>query len=244
MGDLGIFGGSVAEEYSKDKAMEQDDGEGSRGPQRCRRRRARRPPCRGDGASADGWPDRLEEKADGGAHADGAAGDGPRHAIAPRSVAGQPAADGAGGPLVQPTLRTKFADTALWVGNLTTESNGTAEVALDMPENLTTWRIKVWGMGHGTKVGEGQTDVITRKDLIVRLEAPRFFVQTDEVVLSAIVHNYLKTKKSVQVAMELGGKTLQSLDELDTDGRDRPAGRGPRRLARQGARRGRGRRSA
>ena len=77
-----------------------------------------------------------------------------------------------GGPLVQPTLRTKFADTALWVGNLTTENNGTAEVALDMPENLTTWRIKVWGMGHGTKVGQGQTDVITRKDLIVRLRGP------------------------------------------------------------------------
>ena len=129
-------------------------------------------------------------------------------------MAGKPGSGPGGGPLVQPTLRTKFADTALWVGNLTTESDGAAEVALDMPENLTTWRIKVWGMGHGTKVGQGQTDVITRKDLIVRLEAPRFFVQTDEVVLSAVVHNFLKTKKSVQVAMELGGKTLQSLDEL------------------------------
>ena len=36
-----------------------------------------------------------------------------------------------------------------------TAKDGTAEVALDMPENLTTWRIKVWGMGHGTKVGQG-----------------------------------------------------------------------------------------
>ena len=68
------------------------------------------------------------------------------------------------------------------------------------------------GLGHGPRhpVGQGQTDVVTRKDLIIRLEAPRFFVQTDEVVLSAIVHNYLKTKKSVQVVLELGGKTLQS----------------------------------
>ena len=81
---------------------------------------------------------------------------------------------------------------------LTTDKDGTAEVALDMPENLTTWRIKVWGMGHGTRVGEGQTDVVTRKDLIVRLQAPRFFVQNDEVVLSANVHNYLKTKKTVE----------------------------------------------
>ena len=81
-----------------------------------------------------------------------------------------------------------------------------------MPENLTTWRIKVWGMGHGTRVGQGFADVVTRKDLIVRLEAPRFFVQTDEVVLSAIVHNYLKTKKTVQVALELGGNCLELAD--------------------------------
>ena len=45
--------------------------------------------------------------------------------------------------------------------------------------------------------------MVTRKDLIIRMEAPRFFVQTDEVVLSAVVHNYLKTKKTVQVALEL-----------------------------------------
>jgi hypothetical protein len=114
-------------------------------------------------------------------------------------------AAGAGAPtLVQPTVRKEFADTALWVGALETAKDGTAQVALNMPENLTTWRIKVWGLGHGTKVGEGQTDVVTRKDLIIRLQAPRFFVQKDEVVLSANVHNYLKAKKSVQVVLELG----------------------------------------
>jgi uncharacterized protein YfaS (alpha-2-macroglobulin family) len=113
--------------------------------------------------------------------------------------------------MVQPTVRKEFADTALWVGALETKKDGTAEVELSMPENLTTWRIKVWGMGHGTKVGEGATDVVTRKDLIVRLQAPRFFVQTDEVVLSANVHNYLKSKKSVQVVLELEGKTLEPL---------------------------------
>jgi uncharacterized protein YfaS (alpha-2-macroglobulin family)/tetratricopeptide (TPR) repeat protein len=126
---------------------------------------------------------------------------------------GRPGAAPAGGeaPVVQPTVRTKFADTALWVGALETKKDGTAEVSLDMPENLTTWRIKVWGMGHGTKVGQGQIDVVTRKDLILRMQAPRFFVQKDEVVLSANVHNYLKTAKSVKVALELDGKTLAPL---------------------------------
>ena len=45
-----------------------------------------------------------------------------------------------------------------------------------MPENLTGWKIRVWAMGHGTKVGQGEVEVVTKKNLIVRLQAPRFFV--------------------------------------------------------------------
>lgn len=129
------------------------------------------------------------------------------------ALAAAPAADAGGEALVEPTVRTKFADTALWVAALTTAADGTADVALDMPENLTTWRIKVWGMGHGTKVGEGFTDVVTRKDLILRMQAPRFFVQNDEVVLSANVHNYLNSDKAVQVVLELDGNVLEAMDE-------------------------------
>jgi hypothetical protein len=112
--------------------------------------------------------------------------------------------------LVQPALRSKFADTALWVGTLSTAADGAASVALDMPENLTTWRIKVWGMGSGTRVGEGFADVVTRKDLILRMQLPRFFVESDEVVLSANVHNYLPREKSVRVAIEFDGHQLQA----------------------------------
>jgi len=138
--------------------------------------------------------------------------------VTPQAMAGDGESfeDAGGGQLmVEPTIRTKFADTALWVGSLATEKDGTAEVALDMPENLTTWRIKTWAMGQGTRVGQGQTDVVTRKDLIIRLEAPRFFVQKDEVVLSAVIHNYLKTKKKVTVSLELDGGTLEIISEGD-----------------------------
>ncbi|MDZ7615535.1 MAG: alpha-2-macroglobulin family protein, partial [Patescibacteria group bacterium] len=123
-------------------------------------------------------------------------------------------------------VRTEFADTALWVGTITTAKDGSAEVELDMPENLTTWRIKVWGMGHGTRVGEGFADVVTRKDLIVRLQAPRFFVQSDEVVLSANVHNYLPSRQLVRVKLELGGGVLEPLDKnsLEQTVQIRPAG--------------------
>jgi len=115
---------------------------------------------------------------------------------------------GASQDLVKPQVRTKFADTAFWAGTVQTDATGLAEIDFDMPENLTGWKVMVWSMGHGTKVGQGSVEVVTRKDLILRLQAPRFFVETDEVVLSANVHNYLKSKKTARVQLEFEGGCL------------------------------------
>jgi uncharacterized protein YfaS (alpha-2-macroglobulin family) len=117
-------------------------------------------------------------------------------------------------PGVEPTVRKNFADTAYWTASLQTDKDGIAEVSLTMPENLTGWKVKVWAMGPGTKVGQGEAEVTTKKDLLVRLQAPRFFVQKDEVVLSANVHNYLKTEKDVTVSLEIPGKVLVPADKL------------------------------
>jgi hypothetical protein len=121
---------------------------------------------------------------------------------------------GAGGqaPDVQPTVRSNFADTALWVASLTSNNDGIGEVELTMPENLSTWKTKVWSMGSGTRVGQGDAEVVTTKNLLVRLQAPRFFVQKDEVVLSANIHNYLKTAKKAKAVLELTGDCLMPLD--------------------------------
>jgi hypothetical protein len=139
------------------------------------------------------------------------AGEGaPAMAAAPMPEAAGGEASGAGGgqAMAQPMIRTKFADAAFWIGALTTNAKGEAEIALAMPENLTAWKVRVWGMGQGTRVGQAEAEVVTRKNLILRQQAPRFFVEKDEVVLSANVHNYLKTKKNVQVVLELVGPSL------------------------------------
>jgi uncharacterized protein YfaS (alpha-2-macroglobulin family)/tetratricopeptide (TPR) repeat protein len=109
---------------------------------------------------------------------------------------------------VQPVVRTTFADTAFWAASLLTDTNGFAEVEFTMPENLTGWKVKTWAMGHGTKVGQAETEVVTTKNLLLRLQAPRFFVEKDEVVLSANIHNYLKTTKKVEAVLELDGPSL------------------------------------
>jgi uncharacterized protein YfaS (alpha-2-macroglobulin family) len=108
-------------------------------------------------------------------------------------------------------VRSEFADLIKWAGSVTTNELGEAEIEVEYPDNLTTWKVKVWALGHGTRVGEGSAEVITSKDLIVRLQAPRFFVESDEVVLSAVVHNYHDVAKEVDVSLELEGGTLHSL---------------------------------
>ncbi len=97
------------------------------------------------------------------------------------AVVGTPNDAPTGRVLVEPATRREFADTALWAASLTTDENGVAEVEFSMPENLTGWSVRAWALGHGTVVGEGASEVVTAKDLILRLQAPRFFVETDEV---------------------------------------------------------------
>ncbi|MBT4822525.1 MAG: alpha-2-macroglobulin, partial [Lentisphaerae bacterium] len=80
-------------------------------------------------------------------------------AAAPASGAGGRGADG----LVTPTVRSDFADTALWVGTLETNTNGEATIPVSFPDSLTTWVVKTWAVGHGTRVGQGRAEVITAK---------------------------------------------------------------------------------
>jgi uncharacterized protein YfaS (alpha-2-macroglobulin family) len=196
MADLGVFGNLVVEELSSAKGQ----GRGGRELQTRRGAVAQTPPA-APGLGGPGGVDRDEAlRKDDGKKANGLARD---KEAGRAGEPGQPPPDD-----VQPTVRKNFADTAFWAASLTTNQDGIAEISLTMPENLTGWKVKAWAMGHGTKVGQGEAEVVTKKDLLVRLQAPRFFVQKDEVVLSANVHNYLKTAKDVKVALELGGGTL------------------------------------
>ena len=55
------------------------------------------------------------------------------------------------------------------------------------------------------KAGGVVTRVLVRKNLIVRLAAPRFFRQGDETMLRVIAHNYLETAKDVTFALDVSG---------------------------------------
>jgi uncharacterized protein YfaS (alpha-2-macroglobulin family) len=109
-------------------------------------------------------------------------------------------------------VRKDFADLLKWQGTVQTDAEGRAEIPLEFPDNLTTWKARVWTLGKGTTVGEGSAEIITSKELLVRLQAPRFLVERDEAVLCAVVHNDHETPKTVKVSIELDGTHLTAID--------------------------------
>lgn len=107
--------------------------------------------------------------------------------------------------LVQPKVRKAFPDTAFWAADVTTDDAGHARAKIDFPDSLTTWRATARGITASTMVGSATLKTIVRKNLIVRVAAPRFFVRGDEVVIPVIVHNYLQDAKTAHVSLDVKG---------------------------------------
>jgi uncharacterized protein YfaS (alpha-2-macroglobulin family) len=197
MKSLGVFGHMVADETDASKDGLDTFGEGRRTKGVKRKMSMPRSPAGlGDTAAAPAPMMEVAQKEESGKR--------DRESEAP--------SDGFPEETIQPAVRKAFADTAFWHADLQTDKNGYAEVVFKMPENLTGWMIKTWAMGHGTKVGQGAAEIVTTKNLLLRMQAPRFFVEKDEVVLSANIHNYLETQKNVRAVLELDGNTLVPME--------------------------------
>jgi uncharacterized protein YfaS (alpha-2-macroglobulin family) len=112
------------------------------------------------------------------------------------------------GQVVQPKVRKFFPDTIQWLPTLVTDAGGRACASFNFPDSLTTWRATVRAVTRNTLVGQVVAKVITRKNLILRLETPRFMDQGDTATLTGIVHNYLETDKTAKVSLDAEGVEL------------------------------------
>jgi uncharacterized protein YfaS (alpha-2-macroglobulin family) len=91
-----------------------------------------------------------------------------------------------------------------------------AKLAVDFPDNLTTWRITARAVTRNTAVGQSVGRVIARKDLLVRMETPRFMTQGDELLIATTVHNYLKSEKVTKVQFAGENITLADRERIIT----------------------------
>jgi alpha-2-macroglobulin len=107
-------------------------------------------------------------------------------------------------------VRQDFPDTAYWNAFVVTDDDGLAEVTVTLPDNLTTWRMDGRAVTLDTRVGDTIEDIISTKPLLLRPQAPRFFVVRDETRLGAAVHNNSKEDLSVDITLQVEGLELST----------------------------------
>jgi len=84
--------------------------------------------------------------------------------------------------------RKDFSETAYFEPHLSVK-NGKAFLSFKAPERLTGWKTSAVVLTRDVKRGDVSAESVTRKDLMVRVEMPRFYREGDEGLLQAIVHN-------------------------------------------------------
>jgi len=122
---------------------------------------------------------------------------------------------GGGGPASgDGTVRRLFRDTAYWNPSLETDEAGEARFEVELPDNLTTWRLDLRGIsGADTRVGAAEHRIVTTKPVLIRPVTPRFLVAGDALQLEAVVNSSLG--EDLEVRIGLTGTGLELPPETD-----------------------------
>lgn len=105
----------------------------------------------------------------------------------------------------QPQVRKEFPDAIYWVADVVTDARGEAPVQVPYPDALTTWRLTARGATVDTHVGQAVARTTVTKDLIVRVIAPRFLTEGDDVVTPVVAHNYLPGERAIDLTLTATG---------------------------------------
>lgn len=108
-------------------------------------------------------------------------------------------------------VRNDFRSTILWLPDVKTDADGMANVKVKYPDSLTTWSATARVATAGNQFGIGSSSTRTKQPLIVRLQAPRFFVVGDQVTVSAVINNNTEETMRVSPALSAEGLTLQAV---------------------------------
>ncbi|MFA5012717.1 MAG: alpha-2-macroglobulin family protein [Ignavibacteria bacterium] len=109
--------------------------------------------------------------------------------------------------------RTDFRETVFFLPELRTDENGDLTISFEMGDALTRW--KMLGFAHTKDLRRGMTEkqVITQKELMLTVNAPRYLREDDKVVISAKVTNLTDRDLKGDAGLELyDGLTGKSVD--------------------------------
>lgn len=102
----------------------------------------------------------------------------------------------------QPQVRRNFNETAFFYPQLKTNQEGQVQIAFNVPESNTRWRFRV--LAHDKNLNNGVTEVFTvsRKELMVTPNIPRFLRHGDITEISAKVSNLSDSTLTGKVRLE------------------------------------------
>ena len=99
-------------------------------------------------------------------------------------------------------LRSWFPETLLVEPNLITDSDGTVDLSMVMPDSITTWRVTALANTMGGDLGSMTDGILVFQDFFVDIDFPAFLTQNDEVYLPLAIYNYLPEPQTIQLTAE------------------------------------------
>ncbi len=120
---------------------------------------------------------------------------------------------GAGSERANVQVRSDFRSTIIWEPNIKTGKDGKATIKVKFPDSLTQWRATARSVTTKNQFGIQTAKMQTQMPLMVRLQAPRFFVVGDEVTLSAIINNNTNDTLKINPVIEATGLKVDTKSE-------------------------------
>jgi uncharacterized protein YfaS (alpha-2-macroglobulin family) len=109
-------------------------------------------------------------------------------------------------------LRSDFSETAFFLPQLLTGSDGSAAIEFAVPDSVTSWNVWVHAITRDLRGGSLRKETRTVKELMVRPYLPRFLREGDEAVLPVVVNDAGETALSGRLSLDiLDLETNQSL---------------------------------
>src|SRR3989449_2763670 len=124
------------------------------------------------------------------------------------SIKGEQEPGGGGGLGSGDILRSRFAATAFFLGEVETDSSGAAVAVAKLPDNLTTFRVMAVAVTAGDRYGKGEAKLLVTRPLLARPALPRFDREGDQFTAGVAVNSRLGGTPTVTVEARAQGVVL------------------------------------
>jgi hypothetical protein len=122
---------------------------------------------------------------------------------------GETSGGGGGGDGSGSGFRSRFKSTVLFAPEVKTDAQGRGHVEIELPDNLTTFRIMAVAVGKDDRMGKGEAKVAVAKPLMALPALPRLARAGDRFEAGVVVHAPGGKVREVEVRAEATGLSLE-----------------------------------